>query len=291
MQLAPPLSEAIERTTRAQILATLPVAGGDICGSYRLELSDRRTVFIKTRRRAPRGFFEAEVQGLLWLRQANALRIPEVIGTGVDNDGAYAFLMLEDLGDARPSSNFDEALGQGLAEIHHLGAPHFGFETNNFIGTFEQTNEPEKDWATFYVEKRLRPQLDLAKRTQRADSRLLKAFDRLFRQMPDLVGPIEPPARLHGDLWRGNIHCDARGNPSLIDPSVYGGHREIDLAMMQLFGGFGPRVFDAYRAVHPLSPDASRRTALHQLYPLLVHLNLFGPSYTPELTRALAGYV
>ena len=120
------------------------------------------------------------------------------------------------------------------------------------------------------------------------DGESRRLFDALQRALPDLVGPAEPPSRLHGDLWSGNLHVDERGTPCLIDPAVYGGHREIDLAMMRLFGGFGDRVFAAYAEVYPLESAAKARVPLYQLYPLLVHVNLFGGSYLGALRGALA---
>jgi fructosamine-3-kinase len=115
-----------------------------------------------------------------------------------------------------------------------------------------------------------------------------RSFERLFQNLTELVGPDEPPARLHGDLWGGNLHVAEDGAPCLIDPAAYGGHREMDLAMMQLFGGFSPRVFEAYAESYPLGPGHAERVPLYQLYPLLVHVNLFGGSYVAAVERALA---
>jgi fructosamine-3-kinase len=120
---------------------------------------------------------------------------------------------------------------------------------------------------------------------------LRRAFERLFLRLPELVGAAEPPARLHGDLWGGNLHIDAGGEPCLIDPAVYGGHREVDLGMMRLFGGFSERVFQAYAESHPLAPDARERVPLYQLYPLLVHANLFGGGYVGSVERVVSSYV
>src|SRR5690606_6795024 len=154
-----------------------------------------------------------------------------------------------------------------------------------------QDNTPAGDWTEFFRERRLLPQVERAIENGRAPAALAQGFDRLFDRLPELVGPAEPPARLHGDLWGGNLHVDERGLPCLIDPAVYGGHREMDLAMMRLFGGFSERVFAAYDEAYPLSPGAKDRVTLYQLYPLLVHVNHFGGSYLASVQQALARYV
>jgi len=178
-----------------------------------------------------------------------------------------------------------------LAELHRFGAPCFGWERDNFIGTLPQRNRAEDSWADFFWSQRLEPQLARAIAAGLASSRLRSGLERLGSKLTELVGPSEPPARLHGDLWGGNLHVDAEGAPCLIDPAAYGGHREIDLSMMRLFGGFGERVFRAYDEVFPFAPGYAERIALYQLYPLLVHLNLFGGSYGESIERSLARYV
>ena len=204
---------------------------------------------------------------------------------------APAFLLLEFIRSARPRPEFDEQLGRGIAALHRAGAPSFGFEQPNFIGRLAQSNQPHDSWAEFYRVERLEPQLEIAARSGHAGAALRRDFERLFARLPELVGDVEAPARLHGDLWGGNLHVDEHGAPCLIDPAVYGGHREVDLAMMRLFGGFSERVFAAYAEAFPLSPGHAERTSLYQLYPLLTHLNLFGKSYASSVQQALARYL
>src|SRR6185436_7332699 len=177
--------------------------------------------------------------------------------------------------------------GRGLAALHKFGAPYFGLDHDNFIGSLDQANDRRAAWADFYRDLRLEPLVARAAERGLVGVQLRRDFERLFERLDSLVGPAEAPARLHGDLWGGNLHVDERGQPCLIDPAVYGGHREIDLAMMRLFGGYGPRVFDAYEEAWPLSEGHERRTPLYQLYPLLVHVNLFGSGYVGQATRAL----
>ena len=179
---------------------------------------------------------------------------------------------------------------ESMAALHRHGAPAFGLDHDNYIGRLPQTNTFAVTWAEFYRVRRLGPQLRAAADAGLAPARVRSSFERLFAQIESLCGPPEPPARLHGDLWGGNLIADERGGPCLIDPAVYGGHREIDLAMMKLFGGFAPHVFAAYKEAFPLADGYRERVALYQLYPLMVHVNLFGGGYGSSVERILAKY-
>lgn len=265
------------------------VSGGDINDAYRIECS-LGTLFVKTNAHAPATLFPAEARGLEWLRFARCLRIPEVKAVS-EPDEPVRYLVLEFIEAGRPARDFDDRLGQGLAALHRSGAPGFGLDHDNFIGSLPQSNNPEASWAEFYVKQRLEPQLARATRAGRASYAMRRGFERLFVAMPSLVGPEEPPSRLHGDLWGGNLHVDSEGAPCLLDPAVYAGHREIDLAMMRLFGGFSERVFAAYNEAFPLAPGFEERVPLYQLYPLMVHVNLFGGSYASSVESALSRYV
>jgi protein-ribulosamine 3-kinase len=228
--------------------------------------------------------FATEASGLAWLAQARALRVPEVITQGED------FLVLEHIASGPRRPGYDEILGRGMAALHRAGAPDFGLDHDNFIGRLPQVNRPlpRATWAEFYRERRLLPQLRLAVEGHHASTAMREGFDRLLPRLEDLVGPPEPPARLHGDLWGGNAMADEQGLPCLIDPAVYGGHREVDLAMMRLFGGFSARVFAAYEEAFPLPPSSATRVPLYQLYFLMVHVNLFGGSYVTSVEHALS---
>jgi fructosamine-3-kinase len=281
----------IEHALGARIAGVRPVGGGDINEAWALSLDDGRTLFAKTNTGADRMMFEAEAKGLVWLVEARALRVPEVIAVSSPTSTQAPFLVLEMVHSASPKRAFDEELGRGLAALHRSGAESFGLDHDNFIGPLPQSNRIARDWATFYGAERLEPQLVRARQNGRVTPKLERLFETLFTKLSELIGPAEPPARLHGDLWGGNLMVDERGAPCLVDPAVYGGHREVDLAMMKLFGGFGARVFDAYREAYPLSPGSERRVALYQLYPLLVHLNLFGESYRGRVESTLGSLV
>jgi fructosamine-3-kinase len=284
-----PVRAAVETALGARVERATPVAGGDINEAYRVDLADGRRVFVKANASASPAMFPAEARGLAWLDQSKALRVPRVLAVS-DEDSPTAYLVLEHLEPGVPTQGFDEELGRGLAMLHRASAPTYGLDHDNFIGRLPQDNTPADSWATFYGERRLGAQLSLAVRQGRATTRMQRLFDRLLERLEDLVGAEEPPARLHGDLWGGNLHVSPQGAPCLIDPAVYGGHREIDLAMMRLFGGFGARVFAAYDEAHPLSEGHAERVDLYQLYPLMVHVNLFGGSYVGSVERILARY-
>ncbi|HZT63415.1 MAG TPA: fructosamine kinase family protein, partial [Burkholderiales bacterium] len=234
--------------------------------------------------------FVAEARGLAWLADAKALRVPRVLAASGAND-LTPFLALELIRPARRAPNFDDRLGRGLAALHRHGAPAFGLDHDNYIGRLPQKNTFAVGWPEFYRVRRLGPQLRAAVDAGLAPARVRRDFERLFGQMESLCGPPEPPARLHGDLWGGNLIADDLGEPCLIDPATYGGHREIDLAMMKLFGGFGPHVFAAYKEAFPLADGYRERVALYQLYPLMVHVNLFGGGYLGQVEAALAQLV
>jgi fructosamine-3-kinase len=250
------------------------VAGGDINDAYELTLADGRTVFVKTHDDPPPGMFAAEAAGLQWLRMG-PLRLPQVLAV---SDHFLALEWLELGGRPDPA-----ALGRGLAELHRVGAPSFGLDANNFLATLPQDNAPEPDWPAFYVERRLRP---LCRHARLGLDRELDAL----RTRSDLFGPPEPPARLHGDLWWGNV-ASISGAPVIIDPAVYGGHREIDLAMLALFGGLPDALTRAYDEAYPLADGWRDRIGLCQLYPLAAHACLFGGGYGGQVASTLARYL
>ena len=250
-----------------------PVSGGDINDAFRARTEEGRVVFVKSNAHAPAGMFAAEAAGLDWLR-AGPVRVPEVLEIGEDH------LVLEWLELAeRPDP---VRLGRGLAGLHRAGAPCFGLDRGNFLADLAQDNTPEPDWPTFYIERRLRPMC------RRAGLAVDRELDRL-RADADRFGPPEPPARLHGDLWWGNVGALSGGEPVIFDPAVYGGHREIDLAMLALFGGLPDALVAAYDEVFPLADGWRERIALHQLYPLATHAALFGGGYGAQVRRILSG--
>jgi fructosamine-3-kinase len=264
--------------------AAQPVAGGDINRAHRVTLADGRETFLKHHPAPPAGMFRAEARGLAWLAEPAALRIPAVLAVGDD------FLALEWINPGRPAAGHDEALGHGLARLHGAGAPAFGAQADGFIGTLPLPNGPLPTWPEFYARRRLAPLVRAGVDSGVLPPRCARDIERLAARLPSLLGPDEPPARLHGDLWSGNAIADADGSPVLVDPAAHGGHREVDLAMMRLFGGFTERVFAAYEELAPLAPGHAERRDLHQLHPLLVHALLFGGGYVDRARRVLLRY-
>ena len=282
------LAEAVGASLGATPAELRAIAGGDINQAFRVDLADRQSVFVKHRPDAPAGMFTAEARGLDWLRVDGGPRIPEVVAV---RDEPPRFLALEWIERGSPAADHDEALGRALAALHGAGAASFGLEHDNFVASIPQPNAPAATWPEFYAARRLEPLVRRSASAGRLPPEIVARFARLTGRLDDLCGPAEPPARLHGDLWGGNAIVDAQGSPVLVDPAVYGGHREVDLAMMRLFGGFSPRVFHAYEEVFPLAAGHEERVGLWQLWPLLVHVVLFGGSYAGSLKRTLARYV
>ncbi|MFL5385908.1 MAG: fructosamine kinase family protein [Longimicrobiaceae bacterium] len=275
------------------ILRIGPVAGGCVSETFRIETGDG-PVFLKHHPQAPLGLFTAEADGLRALREAvgGALRIPAVLALDPASDGAR-WIALEWLEPGARGPGFGERLGRGLAALHRGGVRGWGWERPNFIGPLPQANEPAPAWAELWRDRRLAPQLAMARAAGR-DAGPAGEWDRLFDRLPELLAPAEEdgPSLLHGDLWSGNV-LSASGEPALVDPAVYRGHREADLAMAELFGGFDAHFHAAYREAWPLLPGyAEVRRPIYQLYYLLVHVNLFGGGYgaqTAAVLRAVAG--
>lgn len=262
------------------------VSGGDICQAYRLESASGERWFLKRRPGSPEDFFEAEAHGLAWLAQVCSLRTPKVLAIGQGKD---PYLLLEFLESARPTADFEERLGGGLAALHAHQETTFGLDRNNYIGPLAQSNRTHPNWADFYSQERLQPLIERAQQRGLLSRQWRPRWEALFRGLPRWI-PEESPRRLHGDLWSGNLLVGPGGEPCLIDPSVYAGHREMDLAMMKLFGGFSRRVFQAYFEANPVEAGFEERVPLFQLYPLLVHLNLFGAGYLAQIERCLRAF-
>ena len=260
------------------------VGGGCIHSAWRLD-GPAGPVFLKTNTAAAAWLLEAEADGLEGLRRAGALRVPAVLGCGIDGDSAW--LALEWLELHAPTRASERALGEALARQHLVAGPHFGWHRDNAIGATPQPNDPSSNWADFFGRRRIGFQLDLARRSG-LSARLLSGGERLLQILPELLaGHQPPPALLHGDLWSGNRAADAAGQPVVFDPAVHYGDPECDLAMTRLFGGFDAEFYAAYDAVLPPAPGRAARQDLYQLYHVLNHANLFGGGYVGQAERLI----
>lgn len=279
------IRHTLERELGLRIIVSEAVSGGCINDARILHTTDG-LLFLKQNTNAD--LLEAEVVGLQALADANVLRVPEVmLLTTVNNK---TLLVLEFIKSGHRSTTFWEQFGSGLAALHRQTAPQFGFSSDNFIGSLPQFNGRYHDWMSFYWVERIQPQLQMALQVGLLQLSDEQAFDRLYRQF-DRYFPQEPPTLTHGDLWSGNFLCDESEQAVLIDPAVSYSHREMDIAMTHLFGGFDASFYTAYESAYPLVPDFQERLPLYQLYYLLAHVNLFGGSYMQSVRRILERFV
>jgi len=288
LQIPDTVVTAIECQLSAKVSDYFPASGGCINNGGKVVVG-RKDFFVKwnDRSRYP-GMFQAEAKGLHILGASETLRIPEVIHVG--EEGSFQYLLLEYIDDGRRSPDFWESFGRGLAKMHKHSAPRFGLDHNNFIGSLPQDNCESGSWIEFFIERRLRSQLAIALQNNGLNKSAASDFDKLFAKLNSLL-PDERPSLLHGDLWGGNLMIADNGEACLIDPAVYYGHREVDLAMTQLFGGFDSVFFESYNEEFPLLPGYRERLDLYNLYPLLVHVNLFGGGYAAQVMSVLRRFL
>ncbi len=279
-----------------RILHTSPVAGGDINEACRLELTDGTRVFMKANRKDNLSFFTAEAAGLEAVARTGVIGTPELLCYGTDEDrGGFSFLLMEWIQGERRISNYWETFAHQLAAMHRAPTQNFvsggtyGFDQNNHIGARPQTNTANDSWVTFFRDCRLEPQFRSAEHYWGNGD--LKRIGWLLDHLGDFLVEPENPSLLHGDLWSGNVIEGNDGRAWLIDPAVYVGHAEADIAMTELFGGFPQGFYSAYRETGLLQPDYEGRRDLYNLYQLLNHLNLFGRSYLSSVRRILDKYI
>jgi fructosamine-3-kinase len=289
MTLPEALRRVLESSLGASVSHSVPVGGGSICHAAKIALTDGRTVLVKWRDGLP-GMFTAERRGLELLRAADALRTPAVLAQQEASAEGPAFIAMEWLGRGATTEAVAEALGQGLARLHRTIGPAFGLDHPNFIGANPQRNTPADNWVEFFGGQRLGFQLELLGKNGHLTAGRRRGLERLINRLGDWL-PAQPEASLlHGDLWGGNWLVTADGVPALIDPAVYYGHREAELAFTELFGGFSATFYAAYAQTWPLDGDYRERKDLYNLYHLLNHLNLFGEGYGSGVDAILHQY-
>jgi len=268
----------------SEIIEIKPVYGGSINESFAI-YTEREHFFIKINSASafPK-MFEKEKIGLELLKASSPLTVPLAYLVGEFNGSS--FLLMEYIDSTSAMLNFWEDFGRGLAQLHQNTQDSFGLDHDNYIGTLVQKNSRNADWPAFFIENRLHYQAKLAFDKGRLEKTLLYDLEKLYLKL-NVIFPKESPVLLHGDLWSGNFMVGKLGEPVIMDPAVYFGHREMDLAMMHLFGGFDRKLFDAYHEVYPLENGWENRIEVCNLYPLLVHVNLFGGSYANRVRIVL----
>lgn len=276
-----------EHLPTSQLIKHRSVGGGCINNAVQLE-TDNGTYFIKWNHKSENDLFITEEKGLSILSEKSVLKIAEVLGGGIHQDKAY--LLLEWMESGHASSQFWDDFGSGLAELHRCSSDNFGLDHDNFIGRLPQSNTYHQTWSDFFIQERLIPQLKLASSKNLINEGIRSDFELLFPKLENIV-PKESPALLHGDLWSGNFLTGEQSEPVLIDPAVHYGHRETELAFTQMFGGFDRKFYQAYQAHFPLEQGFEDRSEIHNLYPLLVHVNLFGSSYLGGVLQTLKRFI
>ncbi|MGX5819867.1 fructosamine kinase family protein [Chitinophaga lutea] len=280
------LAEALsaQLAVNIQINRAERIRGGDINETYRLETS-QGVYFLKMNdaRRFPDMFLK-EYDGLEALRTPGVIDVPRPLTYG--QAGNKAFLVTEFIEKGAAAPDFWEHFAAALARLHQCTKPFFGFNTANYIGSLKQYNTPYTSWPVYYAFNRVMPLVRMAYDNGKMDRNMVRQAEALCRRLPS-VFPDEPPALLHGDLWSGNFLVAMGGKVCIFDPAVYYGHREMDMAMTRLFGGFDTRFYYTYQAIRPLESGWQQRIGICQLYPLLVHLNLFGGSYYNDVQEIL----
>lgn len=273
------LSEAVSPAGPLRMQA---VGGGSINETYRIGWGDRRYFGkLNSASKFPQ-LFQKEKAGLRLLSSQGILRTPDVVACGEKN--GRQVLLLEWIEPGERTKNFWQTFGERLARLHRVSAPFFGLTEDNYMGSVPQSNRRHPTWPRFFWEERLQPLLALCR--HHLSGTHVGRFETLAARLEEIFAD-EPPSLVHGDLWSGNFLCSTDGEPVLIDPAVAFGHRSVDLGMTTLFGGFPPPFYDAYRYHFPLPANDEEQRAVCNLYPLLVHLYLFGRSYLAPVEKTL----
>jgi protein-ribulosamine 3-kinase len=261
------------------------VGGGSINDTHQVKTNNNQKFFLKlnSTREFP-GLFEKERNGLVFLKKQNCIRVPLIVSCDIKSD--HQILVLEWIEQGRRTEQFWKKFGEQLAQLHSISNENFGFTEDNYMGSLPQVNTWTGDWIAFFINYRLHPQIELALKKNLLEKTHIISFEMLNKKLNSLFNN-EKPSLLHGDLWNGNFMCDDQGLPVLFDPAIYFGHRSIDLAMTTLFGGFDKIFYDSYHYHFPFPSNYHEQWEICNLYPLLIHLNLFGKSYLHQIERTL----
>lgn len=281
-------SSLLEAIIGQKIKSISAISGGDINNAHFVVLSDGSRLFVKSNAyHNGLDMFKKEAVGLNYLNENSDFQIPQVHHCLSLED--QHFLCMDYMEPSKSDSKQLEKFGQNLATLHQVTHHSWGFESDNYIGRLEQVNQWEQSWQDFYINHRLSKQIELGITNNMFTSKQLNQLDRLRLVWESLIPPATP-SLLHGDLWNGNYIATSTGDMTVIDPAIYYGHREVDIAMTLLFGGFPEAFYSAYNEVYPIEEDFDSRVSLYQLYPILVHANLFGGQYISQAISILNSY-
>ena len=280
----------LESELGQKISSLKSLSGGCISDAFRLTLENNFSLFLKFNSEVKNDMFIKEANGLKEIKKSNTIRVPSVI------KATNEFILLEFIEPGKQKKNFFEDFGRMFASMHKFSNEHFGFYENNFIGSNEQDNiaddEEKNNWVKFYFNKRILFQVELAEKLGNSTSELRESVSALENKIEEIIGSSnDKPSLLHGDLWGGNYMVDENGNACLIDPAVYYGNREADLAMTKLFGGFNSEFYSSYNETFPLADGYEYRENIYKLYHVLNHLNLFGRGYYSQALGLIRYYL
>lgn len=264
------------------------VHGGSINNAYKVDISRQFVFFCKINSvtKYP-ALFKKEANGLDMLRTQNIILTPQIIAC--ESVDEYQVLILEWIDQGEKTEKFWTIFGEQLAKLHYVSNNYFGSVEDNYMGALTQSNNRTVDWVTFLIEERFKPQVKLATEKHLLDINHARHFENLYKKL-QYIFPTENPSLLHGDLWAGNFICNKDNNPVLIDPAIYFGHRSMDLAMTTLFGGFDNRFYESYNYHYPFPHNHQEQWEICNLYPLLIHLNLFGKSYLSDIIHIIRNH-
>jgi protein-ribulosamine 3-kinase len=263
------------------------LSGGSINYAYQIRTNHRKYFLKWNHSEKYPGMFEQEAKGLEILRSTNEIFVPEVIG--FDSDDEISLIVLEYVGQTSQTKNFWENFGTALANLHKHHADKFGLEHDNYIGSLVQYNDYHQDWNRFFISQRLEVQIRMARDKGIIEASLIRKFETLYKYLPDIF-PEEKPSLIHGDLWSGNYMTNSQGEACIMDPAVYYGHRLMDIGMSILFGGFAPEFYNAYHRAYPMEKNWREGAEIANLYPLMVHVNLFGSGYLGSVKSTLSRF-
>jgi len=276
-----------ERGFSEEINHTQSIGGGSINSAFKISTNNGSWFLKFNTAQAHPKMFESEYQGLKTMAESQTIRIPQPFYYYEGDQ--YSFILMEWIEQGARSSDFWTLFAQQLAQMHQTSSDFFGLGFDNYMGSLPQKNTKHADFISFFIQERLEPQIKLARDDGYINHKQIQQSERLYAELPSMF-PLEKPALVHGDLWSGNFMNDEKGNPVIMDPAVYFGHREVDIAMTTMFGGFSSQFYQKYQDFFPMDPGWETRLDYYKLYPILIHVNLFGYSYVGSFDRIVSRF-